>query len=176
MVAFFKVVMTELFALWQSSFALADFDCCNARLRIDSFNGCSNNFTELALKLNKSLTFFSLTNALTDNISCRRNRCPTEVLGINRNFNLIADNKFLSLVNLLSLLNSNLKVRIKNLVNYCFDKLCVKAVLFRINLEYNIFITAVVVLAGNGNCLFNVLKHIVHRNALFLFKCSQCFK
>ena len=176
MVALFEVFITKLLAFRKHCLAFADFNCCNAVFRVNSFNGCGNNLAELALELNKSLSLFTGTDSLTNYVSCRRNCDSSKVLCIKRDFNFIADFNPFSFVDFLGVLKRYFKIRVINFVNDCLFKLSVKQILLRVNLEHYALVAAVVILAGNFNCLFNLLEHIIHWNIFFFFKHSQRFK
>ncbi len=103
-IAFLEVLAADLLALGEHSLALADLDCGNAALGVDPLNGSGNNLAELALELKQALTLLAGADTLTDNVARRRDRDSAELLGVERNLDLVADLEFLSLVDLLGFL------------------------------------------------------------------------
>ena len=100
-VAFLEVLAADLLALGEHSLALADLDRCDAALGIDPLDGGGNDLAELALELKQALTLLTGADTLTDNVARCGDRDSAELLGVERDLDLVADLEFLSLVDLL---------------------------------------------------------------------------
>ena len=100
-VALAEALAADLLALGEHSLALADFDGGDAALGVDPLDSGGDDLAELALELKQALTLLTGADTLTDNVARCGDRDSAELLGVERDLDLVADLEFLSLVDLL---------------------------------------------------------------------------